>query len=179
MPDYIITYSHQKFCPLSPTAAEILIQDIAHCLSLMTRANGHIRHFYSVGQHCINTVREAKARKESRRVQLACLLHDAGEAYLSDITRPVKQGLSEYIRAEARLQEVIFQKFGLADMTGEEWARVGSIDDSILYHEFWALQGTALYPTAPYMAMEHDFSLWDFALAEKEYLALYEELKIE
>jgi len=49
--DYILTYSKIKFFPLKPVKEDIKIEDIAHSLSLMTRANGHCSHFYSVGQH--------------------------------------------------------------------------------------------------------------------------------
>ena len=82
--------------PLCPKQEEIRIEDIAHAQSLMTRANGHFPEFYSVGQHSIACAREAIARNYSSRVVLACLLHDGSEAYLSDITRPVKGELSEY-----------------------------------------------------------------------------------
>jgi hypothetical protein len=48
MADYILTFSKTKFYPLQPAAADIKIEDIAHSLSLMPRANGHFKHFYSV-----------------------------------------------------------------------------------------------------------------------------------
>ena len=77
----------------------------------MTRANGHYPQFYSVGQHCLDCAVLAKEEGRSIREQLACLLHDASEAYLSDITRPVKAELEEYQRIEKRLQEMIYQKY--------------------------------------------------------------------
>lgn len=60
MSNYILTYSKIKFYPLEPVIYNINIKDIAHALSLMTRANGHFEYFYSVGQHSINCYREAK-----------------------------------------------------------------------------------------------------------------------
>ena len=89
----IMTRSHKMFDPLNPNTSLIDITDIAHSLAMLCRANGHFKSFYSVGQHCINCAREAAARGYSRKVQLACLLHDGSEAYLSDVTRPVKQEL--------------------------------------------------------------------------------------
>ena len=71
----------QMFDPLHPNTDLIDIEDIAHALSMLCRANGHFKSFYSVGQHCINCAKEAKARGYSSFVQLACLLHDASEAY--------------------------------------------------------------------------------------------------
>jgi hypothetical protein len=98
--DFIITFSKQKFSPLQAKAEEIDIIDIAHALSLLCRANGHIRHFYSVAQHSLNCAMEAKARGLSEEIQLACLLHDASEAYISDITRPIKRSLPQYLEFE-------------------------------------------------------------------------------
>ena len=95
---HITTFSKVQMNPLCPKQEEIRIEDIAHAQSLMTRANGHFPEFYSVGQHSIACAREAIARNYSSRVVLACLLHDGSEAYLSDITRPVKGELSEYRR---------------------------------------------------------------------------------
>ena len=91
--------------PLNPRKEDFRISDIAHALSLMTRANGHFLHFYSVAQHCLNCSYEAEARGYSRRMQLALLLHDASEAYLSDVTRPVKAGMPRYREIEAHLSE--------------------------------------------------------------------------
>ena len=93
----IKTYTGIMFDPLEPNAALIRIEDIAHALAMLCRANGHFKSFYSVGQHCINCAEEAAARGYSARVQLGCLLHDGSEAYLSDVTRPVKKALSKYL----------------------------------------------------------------------------------
>jgi len=70
MSDYILTYSKIKFYPLQPIKDDIKIEDIAHSLSLMTRANGHCDHFYSVAQHSIQCYQEAKSRGYSAKVQL-------------------------------------------------------------------------------------------------------------
>ena len=82
MAECILTYSGIRFYPLEPVKEDIKIEDIAHSLSLMTRANGHCKHFYSVAQHSINCYKEAKARGYSERVQLGSLLHD--KSYISD-----------------------------------------------------------------------------------------------
>ena len=49
----IKTYTGVMFDPLNPESELIDILDIAHALSMLCRANGHFRNFYSVGQHCI------------------------------------------------------------------------------------------------------------------------------
>lgn len=80
-----------------------------------------------MGQRCINCDREAKSREYSERVQLACLLHDASEAYLSDVTRPVKQELPQYLEIEKPLQEAIWRKYLGEELTEEESFRVFEI----------------------------------------------------
>ena len=111
MSDYITTYTKKHFTPLTPVADNIDIRDIAHALSLMVRANGHFPEFYSVAQHSIHCAREAIARKADPRMAILCLLHDASEAYIADITRPLKRNLEEYREAEYRLQTAIYEKF--------------------------------------------------------------------
>lgn len=82
------TYSGRKFDPMQMTPGDVYIEDIAHALSLLCRGGGQLTYFYSVGQHSLNCAAEAQARGWSERQQLACLLHDASEGYISDIIRP-------------------------------------------------------------------------------------------
>ena len=103
MSDYITTYSGLHIIPTKPEKNKILIKDIAHALSLICRGNGHVKTFFSVGQHCINCALEAEARGYSKRIILACLLHDASEAYMSDVPRPFKQYLDQYLEFENQL----------------------------------------------------------------------------
>ena len=106
MKHYILTYTKTRFEPLNPIIEDIHIEDIAHALSMLARANGHFPQFYSVGQHSLNCCKEAKARGYSRRIQLGCLLHDASESYISDLTRPVKIQLPAYSVIEEKLQSI-------------------------------------------------------------------------
>ena len=131
----IMTYTKKMFDPLAPETDLIDIVDIAHALSYLCRANGHFTQFYSVCQHSINCAREAAARGYSRRVQLACLLHDASEAYLSDVTRPVKQELPQYKQIEEPLQDAIWAKWLGAPLNETEYTQVFEIDDAILENE--------------------------------------------
>lgn len=174
---HIMTCSHKMFDPLHPEKDLIDIADIAHSLSMLCRANGHFKSFYSVGQHCINCAREAIARGYSRRVQLGCLLHDGSEAYLSDVTRPVKQELPQYKLIEEPLQRTIWEKYLKEPLTQEEEELVFLVDDDILENEFPALMGAKLKDTVPKLQSVPEFSFTGFAVCEKEYLQLFEELK--
>ena len=133
---YITTISGIHFDPVEPEAALIRIEDIAHSLSRICRGNGHVKEFHSVAQHSLECLTEARARGESERVQLGCLLHDASEAYLSDVTRPVKKMLTEYLEVEARLQDLIWETFMGAGPTEAERERIFAIDDDLMSLEF-------------------------------------------
>ena len=136
---YITTVTGIHFYPLNPNPKDIDIEDIAHALSLICRANGHFRHFYSVAQHCIACAEESIERGYSPEVILGCLLHDASEAYLCDVTRPVKKHIPQYLQAEEKLQEVIWKRFIGRELTDAEKKLIFEIDDDILSMEFHLL----------------------------------------
>lgn len=170
--DYILTYTKTKFYPLDPIKEDIHIEDIAHSLSQMARANGHFKHFYSVAQHSINCCKEAEARGCSKEVQLGCLLHDASEAYLADITRPVKKYLSEYLVFEERLQRVIYERFNIGKVTEEDLIKIKEIDDAMLFYEFREFMEEDLFSQVPDIKMAHDFSKRDYEEVEREFIEL-------
>ena len=171
----IMTYSKKMFDPLHPKTELIDIEDIAHALSLLCRANGHFPTFYSVCQHSINCMQEAEARGYSRRVQLGCLLHDASEAYLSDVTRPVKAELPRYKEIEAPLQEAIWNKWLDAPLNEEELRQVFEIDDAVLLHEFLELMGERIAETIPQLQSKPQFGFTGFKECSDEFLKLFYE----
>jgi hypothetical protein len=101
--------------PLNPVVDEINIEDIAHALSRQCRYNGHCVGFISVARHSIWVAEQLAAQGYDKVVQLTGLLHDAAEAYLGDLVRPIKHsdfGV-EYLKIEAILEEVIAKCFGI------------------------------------------------------------------
>lgn len=175
--DYITTYSKHHISVTDPLPEDILIEDIAHALSYLSRANGHMKQFYSVALHSINCAREAKARGFSVRVQLAALLHDASEAYLADISRPLKRHLPGYLVYENKLQNIIFKKYGLSDLTRKEMKQKQLADDVLLYYEFLVLMGERLPSEDPRILSEPDFSEKSFKEVEHMFLEMFHELK--
>lgn len=176
MADYITTYTKVHFTPLSPVKEDLRIEDIAHALSLMTRANGHFPEFYSVGQHCVACCEEAIARGYGARLSLACLLHDAAEAYLADVTRPVKAHMQQFQEIEERLLSVIYEHFLGEVLSEQEEACVKDVDDTLLYHEFLHYMGEELRKPEGSLRSTPVFETVRFAEVEKAYLALYREL---
>lgn len=173
MAEYITTYSKIHFTPTAPRREDILIEDIAHALSLMTRANGHFSEFYSVAQHCLDCAAVAAAENRTNREVLACLLHDASEAYLSDITRPVKASLPEYHKIEKVLQDAIYEKYLNGGLTSAECETVKRIDDTCLYYEFEHFMGEKLFDAAPQIARMPEYEVRPFREAEQAYLNLF------
>ena len=106
--DWIMTYTGKKMYPLSPCMDDIDIVDIAHALSLKCRFTGHCSEFYSVAQHSCRVAMQCPDEHK-----LAGLLHDAAEAYLPDVSRPIKPYLYGFEAIEENLLQVIFAKFGL------------------------------------------------------------------
>lgn len=125
--DWMHTATGRAFYPMDPRPDEIHIEDIAAALSKLCRYGGHCKRFYSVAEHCV-----LMARAASPSVAFEALMHDASEAYLSDIIRPVKSSLPEYRVIEERLESVIAQRF---DLVYPMPAEVKRLDNAILADE--------------------------------------------
>ncbi|MBQ7371903.1 MAG: hypothetical protein IJW67_08510 [Blautia sp.] len=174
MYDYITTYGGTHFVPVKPDPEKIHITDIAHALSLICRGNGQVKTFFSVGQHCINCALEAEARGCSDRVILACLLHDASESYMSDVPRPFKQYLKEYLAIEAGLLDVIYTKFLGSPLTEEEQRILKKIDDDMLWFDLKVLLNESGTDPQPEMMTTFSYEVVPFEEIEKKYLELFE-----
>lgn len=169
----INTYSGICFEPMKVTPENICIEDIAHALSLMCRGCGHLKYFYSVAQHSVNCAREAKERGWSERVILGCLLHDASEAYIADIIRPVKEHLGNYLEIEKLFLDAIFHKFGMGDFTDREWTQVREIDDTILEYELPYFISSYQEKERGSLLTTPDFSLRECRSVEQEFLEFF------
>lgn len=112
----IVTYTGRAVDPLDMKPEDLHILDIAHSLSLQCRFTGHVRKFYSVAQHSVLCAELALERHMALVDPLALLLHDASEAYLSDIARPVKRAVGfgeRYGEVEDGIQAVVAKAWGL------------------------------------------------------------------
>lgn len=108
---FIETVSGKEFHFLDPKPEDIEIEDIAYSLANQCRFTGHVP-FYSVAEHSL-LVAAQFADSGDKQLMLAALLHDASEAYLSDIASPIKQFLPEYTKMEEKLQTAIYNKFNI------------------------------------------------------------------
>lgn len=107
---FITTATGQRFYALAAEPT-ITIEDIAAALSKVCRYGGHCRRFYSVAEHSVLVSRIMEHRELGD--PLEGLLHDATEAYLSDVVGPFKQLLPDYLALEAKLERDVRRVFGL------------------------------------------------------------------
>ena len=165
---WIQTYTGRAFYPLNPGRSDISIADIAHALSMQCRFTGHTRRFYSVAEHSVMVEamgsqillrREAernsgkfsappKPTSEIVQQSLALLLHDAAEAYIGDLTTPLKHGLesvggdvvfpapespiSKIAELERRWLLAIGEAFGLGNRLAEPSDVMRQADEKVM-----------------------------------------------
>lgn len=132
--DWMQTYTGKQFWPMDPRADEVDIVDIAHALSLSCRYAGHCINFYSVAEHSVLMTRWLQKQKAPIETQRWALLHDAAEAYLVDVPRPLKASLTGYAEAEANVMAAICERFALGST--EMPHEVKQVDNRILVDEY-------------------------------------------
>lgn len=126
---WIQTYSGRRFTPTNPNPDAIVIQDIAHSLSMQCRFSGHTNKFYSVAQHSVLV-----SYLCNHEDALWGLLHDASEAYLVDVPRPLKRSnkFDAYLEFESLVQRAVCIRFNL---DAKEPASVKKADAMLLATE--------------------------------------------
>lgn len=174
--NWMQTFTGQRFYPMAPLASDVDPVDIAHALSLICRYGGHVTRFYSVAEHCV-----LMSRAVSPENALWALLHDATEAYVGDMVRPLKRMLPAYEAAEDRVMMAIASRFGLPwDMTQpiRMPAEVKEADNRIILSE----RAVLLTPTGEVWMEDVLTPLpvtitgWPPEVAEREYMARLVEL---
>lgn len=172
---WIATSKVKHFYFLDPKPEDILIEDIAHALSLQCRFGGHTAKFYSVAEHSVRVANELYVLGLGWIYALAGLFHDAEEAYLPDIPRPVKHMMPEAKKIYAVLSQAIHRRFGVS---GVDPIVIKEVDNSAclseakyfgIYDEKWADLGNPLSSFA-------DVG-WSPSLAEKMFLESYKKIK--
>jgi len=142
MPEHFIqTCTGKRFDLLDSDPESICIEDIAHSLSHQSRFTGHCKWFYSVALHSILVCEKAEPQDK-----LYALLHDAAEAYIGDISTPLKNILhddteEDYLWClEISIMDRILGRFNI-DVELETIERVKTIDSRMLITEAQLLLG--------------------------------------
>lgn len=158
-PNAILVRSGVLFDVFNPKDEDIIVNDIAHALSNLCRYGGHTPEFYSVAQHSVL----CSLRGETLEEQLELLMHDASEAYLIDLPKPIKLLMPEYIRVEDNLLSLIFNKFKLSFPLSDS---VHKIDRDLLEYEYERF----------YDNTELGFTYWSPHESKAKFLARFYEL---
>jgi len=132
--DILQTYTGKVLRPLDPWPGDFCIEDIAWSLAHQCRYNGHTKLFYSVATHCMLV-----AFFLPPSLKLEGLLHDASEAYLTDLPSPLKQQMPEYRKIEARVEDAIETQYRLIKSP-----QVKEADDYVFQLEAALVMGGAI-----------------------------------
>lgn len=163
----IRTVTRQYFDFLNPGLHDYQVLDIATALSNICRYTGHLQEHYSVAQHSVHV-----SHLVPPRMALAGLMHDAAEAYLGDVSSPLKALLPDYKVIEKRVEECIASHFKIPHLCPLA-APIKVADRTMLEAEMAALQDFTpwLGPVLPF-----DIAPWPAKFARERFILRYNEL---
>ncbi len=191
---WIQTYTGRAFDLLNPRPEQIDPLDIAHALANLCRFTGHVRVFYSVAQHsCLvaEITRDLWAGERGavcpQVVMRAALLHDAPEAYIGDVSTPLKRALrmadggaeycvSPYDSIEATIERAVLDRFGATDARGQAAVLIKRADMIALATEHAALfTGPTPRPWGLELPQPWPYKIepWAPAVAQQEFLQAF------
>lgn len=171
--DWILTFTGKRFFPLDPRPEDVDFRDICHALSLETRYGGHCAYHYSVAQHTVLLHDCIVANGGFRKgVARYCLIHDASEAYLKDIPRPLKASLPDYIEVERQLCNMLESMF-MVKLYDFEKSDFKELDTRICRDEMQALFAPELLPNWNVKSLGLTITPWSPEQAEQALLKLF------
>ena len=141
----MFTRSGRMLDLLNPDPSQINLQDISHALSRVCRYAGNTEPLYTVAQHSLLV--SAFCSQENK---LWGLLHDAAEAYLGDVPKPVKDLCPDYRAIEARIERAVADYFGLPYPIPVEVMRVDKLvaAEELSSRILFRSEVTSLFPPA-------------------------------
>ena len=188
-PIKIRTLDGHQFDIFSPMHHQCSAGDVARSLSHQCRFNGHVNQFYSVAEHCCILYDHLKARHARSDLTALALLHDATEAYLSDVVTPLKRHTfvvrpgGEEITKFADLEAVMFDTIVAALAPGVKispstWTLFDRYDKSIVHDEWLVLRPGIQMPdrVSSCTPLGVDIHCWSADTAMYEYLKRVNEI---
>ena len=173
---FLNTYTGKQIKIISIKPDDICLPDIAHSLSMICRFNGHCSFFYSVAQHSISIFNELKNLKYSPKIQLYGLLHDAAEAYICDLPKPIKIYIPQYRKLESKIQKKIWKAFNIPKPTYREYKIIKELDVSMMQLEANMLMKNMDINDLSLLNLKAEVAHVSSDIIEKEFLEIGEEL---
>lgn len=168
------TWLGGRFYPLDPRPEDIDPRDIARGLAFQNRYHGQTSYPLTIAQHSCVAADHAEDKLEDVELARVMLLHDATEAYLGDMNRPLKSIMPQYRELEANLWRAIAARFSLPREMPEAVKR---IDDEMLAIEKANLAPNAEpWPGIEQVAARHTFVVWPPQHALMEFNARFHRL---
>lgn len=164
----------------NPQPWQFCLRDIAGGLSKICRFGGQIDRFYSVAEHSVHCANQAIKDSAPRAVQVAALLHDASEAFIGDVVKPLKNMLPAYAAIEQRISAVVGTRYDLC-VAESTWDAVREIDHSMLIAERRALFSADKVVWSgenEVRALDVQFYCWQPAAAEFQFMEFARELGV-
>lgn len=155
---------------LNPDQSFVLVDDIAHALSMQCRFTGHTERFYSVAEHSVHCSYIVPPEDA-----LAALMHDAAEAFIGDIAKPLKMLLPDYQRIEKQVERAVFNKleiqYPFPDSVKKADVEMLFVEqrDAMLSKDLWASTEGVGMPDVK-------LHFWDPSEAKTQFLLRYQQL---
>ena len=175
---YTITHTGKLLNVFKLQKGDLSIEDIAHALSKVCRWNGHCKYHYSVAQHSIMVKEQIEKLGGSKAEQLFGLLHDASEAYICDIPKPIKAHLPDYITIEDKLQSEAYNQLIGRTPNKKEQTMLDAVDLDVLYKESIELINFSSILLGQKTTVDSDLVIEkrNMKEIEKEFIAIYYQL---
>lgn len=173
---WIETVSGKRFDFVDTMPSMFTIPDIATHLSNLCRFTGAVDRFVSVAEHCIHV-----SSLLPENLKLHGLLHDGSEAYMNDLSSPVKALCTEYKRIEKKIQSIIYQTFAGHVPSRDEAAMIKWADRTSMRSEaeqcrsvdckHWPIFQEDAWP------MSIEIQCWDSIAAKTRYIEAWANLQ--
>jgi len=178
---FMRTFTGRKFWPMDPKAEDMSIVDVAHHLAMQVRFNGATKDFYSVAEHCV-----IGSYLVPDEYAFEFLMHDAPEAWLGDMIRPIKNHTlcgDQYKLIELGVDSVVRAKWGMAE---EPPSCVKRMDSALCAMEIdqvygapvdYVLRGEGL-DFSMLKGAGYKLHFWDWRTAEIQFFQRFLELTV-
>lgn len=168
----ILTSGGTYFNFESPWESKIDIVTIAHALAQICRFTGHTSQFYSVAQHCYMA-----SFIVPPELAFAALMHDAAEAYIGDVAKPLKRMLPDYKNIESAVEDAVFHHFCVRGID-DPWIKRADLimlateqRDLMPAHDDNWFAGTDIKP------LDEKITPWDSKTAKLKFLQRFNNLE--